>query len=62
MVKKLERTSIHLTDRQIESLEEMVRKGIYPSISEGIRSAIALLEDKHGIHGKSGMPECPATT
>ncbi len=49
----MERTSIHLPSRQVGSLEEMVRQGIYPSASEAVRAAVALLEDKHGIHGKN---------
>jgi Arc/MetJ-type ribon-helix-helix transcriptional regulator len=47
----MEQTAFRLTHRQINSLNEMVKQGIYPSVSEAIRSAVALLEDKHGIHG-----------
>ena len=55
----MERTTIHLPSRAVDSLEEMVRQGIYPSSSEAIRAAVALLEDKHGIHGKPA--ETPAS-
>jgi Arc/MetJ-type ribon-helix-helix transcriptional regulator len=49
----MDTTSMRLTERQQDSLDEMVRQKIYPSASEAIRAAVALLEDKHGIHGKS---------
>lgn len=55
MVITTERTSVQLTGRQIESLDEMVDKGIYPNASEAIRAAVALLEDKHGVHGKPSV-------
>ncbi len=55
-------TPVRLTDRQGESLGEMVRQKIYPNTSEAIRAAIGLLEDKHEIHGKLAKeaPACPA--
>lgn len=54
----MEFTGIRLTDRQIDSLDVMVEKKIYPSVSEAIRAAVGLLEDKHGIHGKpAGSPD-----
>ncbi len=60
----MERRSISLTERQEQSLDEMVNQKIYPSASEAVRAAVALLEDKHGIHGRpSQTPEaaaCPA--
>ncbi len=58
----MEHTGIRLTARQVDSLDEMIRQGIYPSVSEAIRAAVALLEDKHGIHGKTCDGEaCPVT-
>lgn len=48
----MEHTGIRLTGRQRDSIDEMIRQGIYPSTSEAIRAAVGLLEDKHGIHGK----------
>jgi Arc/MetJ-type ribon-helix-helix transcriptional regulator len=51
----MERTCVHLNERQIDSLNEMVRQKIYSSPSEAIRAAVALLEDKHGIHGKPAI-------
>jgi Arc/MetJ-type ribon-helix-helix transcriptional regulator len=57
----MERKTVHLTDRQEGSLDEMVKQGIYPSYSEAVRAAVALLEDKHGIHGKpAGTTAAPA--
>jgi Arc/MetJ-type ribon-helix-helix transcriptional regulator len=57
----MEYTSARLTVRQAASLDQMVEKGIYPSVSEAIRAAVALLEDKHGIHGKpAGTTAAPA--
>jgi Arc/MetJ-type ribon-helix-helix transcriptional regulator len=48
---KMCRTSISLTERQVDSLNEMVRQKIYPCAAEAIRAAVGLLEDKHNIHG-----------
>jgi len=58
LVKLMDTFPIRFTDRQLESLDEMVRQKIYPTASEAVRAAVALLEDKHGIHGK---PATPAT-
>lgn len=58
---KMERTSVSLTGRQVESLDEMVNQKIYPSAAEAIRAAVALLEDKHGIHGKPAETPAPST-
>lgn len=52
----METFPIRFTDRQLESLDEMVRQKIYPTASEAVRAAVALLEDKHGIHGKPATP------
>jgi Arc/MetJ-type ribon-helix-helix transcriptional regulator len=51
----LKRMSVSLTERQKDSLDEMVSQKIYPSAAEGIRVAVALLEDKHGIYGKPAI-------
>jgi Arc/MetJ-type ribon-helix-helix transcriptional regulator len=50
--KMMETFPIRFTERQLDSLGEMVRQKIYPSASEAVRAAVGLLEDKHGIHGK----------
>ena len=57
----MDTSSVRFTDRQLESLDEMVRQKIYPTASEAVRAAVALLEDKHNIHGKpaSTTPASP---
>lgn len=55
----MEYTPVRLTERQVQSLDEMVRQKIYPNTSEAVRAAVALLEDKHGIHGKPSAAPSP---
>jgi len=56
----MDRVTISIPDRQIDSLDEMINQKIYPSVSEAVRAAVALLEDKHGIHGKPAVTPAPS--
>jgi len=41
--------SVNITKKQIEAIDELVKRGIYTDRSEAVRTAINLLIEKHGI-------------
>jgi len=40
--------SVNITKKQMEAIDELVKKGIYADRSEAVRNAINLLIEKHG--------------
>jgi len=49
----MEQTGLRLTQPQIDSLDEMVERGYYPSRSEALRAAVSMLQEKFGIYSKT---------
>jgi len=47
---KMELISFHLPKHYVDMLDDLVRRGIYPSRSEAIRDAIRLLLQHFGHH------------
>ena len=50
-------TSILLSERQYEGLRRLVAEGKFKSISEAVRTAIALLLEREGVSAEEGGEE-----
>jgi len=46
---KRERITIRLTQRYMQLLEELVKRGVYNSRNEAVRDALRLLFEHHGL-------------
>lgn len=46
---KRERITIRLTQRYLQLLEELVKRGVYNSRNEAVRAALRLLFEHHGL-------------
>jgi len=54
-------TGFRLTETQLDSLDAMVKMGIFPNRAEAVREAVRGIQDKYKIYGKQGgAAACPA--
>ena len=54
-------TGFRLTETQLQSLDVMVEKGIFPNRAEAIREAVRGIQEKYKIYGpQGGAVTCPA--
>ena len=44
---------IRLTERQLKSIDQLVRKGVYPNRSEAVRDAVRTLVNEVDLPGKA---------